>query len=172
MDNRYPIGKFQLPEKINKDDIRMWVNEIEEAPTKLNEAVKGLTKGKLESPYRHGGWKLYQVIHHLADAHINGYIRIKVGLTEKQPTIKTYNQESWAVLKDNKLPIDVSLNLFSLIHKRLTFLLKSLNEEELKRTVFHPESGLLTIEQLIATYAWHGKHHIAHITSLRKQKGW
>jgi hypothetical protein len=104
MDNRYPIGKFQLPEKIKKDDIKLWISEIEEAPTKLNEAVRGLTKEQLESPYRQGGWKLHQVVHHLADAHMNGYIRIKTGLTENQPTIKTYNQESWAELADNELP--------------------------------------------------------------------
>lgn len=172
MDNRYPIGEFHLPKKINKNDIELWISEIEEAPKKLNEAVRGLTKEQLESSYRQGGWRLYQVVHHLADAHMNGYIRIKTGLTENQSTIKTYNQESWAELEDNNLSIQVSLNLFSSVHKRLTFLLKSLNEDELKRTINHPESGLLTIEKLIAIYAWHGRHHIAHITSLRKQKGW
>ncbi|MBM7644501.1 hypothetical protein JOD45_000694 [Scopulibacillus daqui] len=138
----------------------------------MNEAVKGLAQEQLDTPYRQGGWKLYQVVHHLADSHLNGYIRIKMGLTENEPIIKTYDQELWAELEDNKCPIEVSLNLFSSVHKRFAFLLKSLNNDELKRKVCHPESGLLTIEQLIATYAWHGKHHTAHIISLRELKGW
>lgn len=111
-------------------------------------------------------------MHHLADAHLNGYIRIKKGLTENEPTISTYHQEAWAELTDYKLPIDVSLQLFSSVHKRLILLLKPLREEDIKKTIIHPENGLLTIEKLIATYAWHGKHHIAHITTLREQKGW
>lgn len=172
MNNRYPIGKLSLPDKITEVDRRQWLNEIEEAPERLYQAVKGLTKEQLATAYRHNGWKLSQVVHHLADAHLNGYIRIKMGLTEEQPLIKVYNQESWAELPDNQLPIEVSLQLFSAVHERLTFLFKSLSDDQFKRVVFHPENGLLTIEKLAATYAWHGKHHIAHITTLRKQRGW
>lgn len=172
MDQQFPIGKLDLPKKINKDNLGFWISEIEEAPIKLNKAVKGLTIEQLNTPYRQGGWKLFQVVHHLADSHLNGYSRIKMGLTEEKPVIKPFDQEAWAELIDNELPIEISLQLFSLVHKRLTYLIKSLDDDELKRMVYHPENGLLTIEKVIATYAWHGKHHIAHITNLRKQKGW
>lgn len=172
MDNRYPIGQLSYPDKITDDDRNLWIKEIEEAPNRLTEAVKGLTKDQLETPYRQNGWKLYQVVHHLADAHMNGYIRIKKGLTEEQPLIPTYNQDLWAELEDNQLPIEVSLQLFSSVHARLTFLLKSLSDYQFKRGSLHPENGPLTIEKFIVTYAWHGKHHIAHITSLRKKRGW
>ncbi|MDU0204891.1 YfiT family bacillithiol transferase [Paenibacillus sp. MAH-36] len=172
MNSQYPIGKFTIKEVITSDDVKRWIGEIEEAPMKLFEAVNGLTEEQLATPYRQDGWKLSQVVHHLADAHMNGYMRVKLGLTEEQPTIKSYDEVSWAKLSDNSLPIEVSLNIFSSIHKRLVVLLKSLDEKELKKTINHPDSGFITIEKLIATYAWHGKHHIAHITSLREQKGW
>ncbi|KHD86281.1 YfiT family bacillithiol transferase [Heyndrickxia ginsengihumi] len=172
MDVRYPIGKLRLPTEITSEDVELWISEIEKAPLALKEAIRGLTTEQLSTPYRQGGWKIYQVVHHLADAHMNGYIRIKKGLTEHEPNIMPYNQEDWAELEDNQLPIEVSVDLFSTIQKRLTALLKSLTDIDLKRTVQHPENGLSTIEKLIATYAWHGKHHIAHITSLRKKMGW
>jgi uncharacterized damage-inducible protein DinB len=172
MENQYPVGKLHIPENIRKEDIEFWISEIEVAPEKLLEVVKGLSQEQLETPYREGGWSLKQVVHHLADSHMNAYIRMKLGLTEVQPTIKPYNEVAWAELEDNKLPIDVSIDLFSAVHKRLVYLLKSLNAEELKRSVNHPEGGILTIEKLIATYAWHGNHHIAHIQNLRNNKGW
>jgi len=172
MFNQYPIGKFTMKEDIQKSDIRGWISDIGNAPKQLADAVEGLTKEQLATPYREGGWKLSQVVHHLADSHVNSYIRFKVGLTEQEPIIKPYDEVAWATLVDNDLPIDVSLQLFSALHERLHKLLHSLNERDLKRVVQHPENGQLTIEQLIATYAWHGRHHIAHITTLRNQKGW
>lgn len=172
MFNQYPIGKLTLEKDIRKEDIQTWIGEIGKAPKQLSEAIQGLTEEQLTNPYREGGWKLSQVVHHLADAHLNGYIRLKLGLTEENPAITTYDEGSWAKLPDNHLPVEVSLQLFSSLHKRLQKLLSSLNEKDLKKIVEHPEIGQITIEQLIATYAWHGKHHIAHITTLRNQKGW
>lgn len=172
MNKRYPIGEFKLKEGIYQDDIEQWISEIEEAPQKLVVAVKGLAEEQLDYPYRPEGWTLRQVVHHLADAHMNGYIRFKVGLTEEIPIIKTYDEVSWAKLIDNSLPIDVSLNLLFSIHSRLVTLLKSLDRQELKRKVIHPDHGDMTIEQLIAVYAWHGKHHTAHITCFRETKKW
>jgi uncharacterized damage-inducible protein DinB len=172
MDLRYPIGELHLKEEINKNDIEQWISEIEKAPDKLSEAVSGLTEEQIDSPYRPDGWTVRQVVHHIADSHINGYIRFKLGLTEEQPTIKPYDEASWAKLNDSNLPIEVSITLISSLHKRLVNLLKSFNENDFSKTVNHPENGTMTLAQLIATYAWHGNHHIAHITSLRERMGW
>ncbi|KYG27803.1 YfiT family bacillithiol transferase [Priestia endophytica] len=172
MFNQYPIGKFTVKENIQKEDIQGWISDIGNAPKQLSEAVKGLSEEQLATPYREGGWKLSQVVHHLADSHLNGYIRFKLGLTERDPIINTYDEVSWAKLPDNDLSIEVSLHLLSALHERLHKILNSLEEKDLKKIVQHPENGKVTVEQLIATYAWHGKHHIAHITTLRNQKGW
>jgi uncharacterized damage-inducible protein DinB len=172
MNLRYPIGGLHIKKEITKNDIEQWIHEIEETPDKLSKAVKGLTEEQLNTPYRPDGWTVRQVVHHLADAHINGYIRFKLGLTEEQPTIKPYDEVSWAKLNDNNMPIEVSMTLFSALHKRLVYLLKSLNENDLSKMVYHPDNGVMTLAQLIATYAWHGKHHVAHITSLRDRMGW
>ena len=172
MFNQYPIGKFIVKENIQPEDIQGWIHDIGDAPKQLADAVEGLTKEQLATPYREGGWKLSQVVHHLADSHMNAYTRFKLGLTEKAPTIKAYDEVAWSTLPDNDLPIEVSLQLFSALHKRLHKVLNSLNEKDLKKMIHHPENGEVTIEQLIATYAWHGKHHIAHITTLKNQKGW
>jgi len=172
MFNQYPIGKFTVKENIQKEDIQGWIHDIGDAPKQLADAVEGLTNEQLATPYREGGWKLSQVVHHLADSHINAYTRFKLGLTEQAPTIKAYDEVAWSKLPDNDLPIEVSLQLFSALHKRLHKLLNSLDEKDLKKMIHHPENGEVTIEQLIATYAWHGKHHVAHITTLRNQRGW
>ena len=172
MFNQYPIGKFTVKEDIQKEDIQNWIHDIEDAPKQLADAVKGLTSEQLATPYREGGWTLSQVVHHLAESHMNAYTRFKLGLTEQAPAIKAYDEVAWSNLPDNDLPIEVSLQLFSALHKRLHKVLNSLDEIDLKKTIHHPENGEVTIEQLIATYAWHGKHHIAHITTLRTQKGW
>jgi uncharacterized damage-inducible protein DinB len=172
MFNQYPIGKFIAKKNIQKADIQGWIRDIGDAPNQLADAVEGLTNEQLATPYREGGWKLSQAVHHLADSHLNAYTRFKLGLTEQAPTIKAYDEAAWSTLPDNDLPIEVSLQLFAALHKRLHKLLSSLNEKDLKKMIHHPENGEVTIEQLIATYAWHGKHHIAHITTLRNQKGW
>ncbi|MGG3197328.1 MULTISPECIES: YfiT family bacillithiol transferase [Priestia] len=172
MFNQYPIGKFTVKENIQKEDIQGWIHDIGDAPKQLADAVEGLTNEQLATPYREGGWTLSQVVHHLADSHMNAYTRFKLGLTEQAPTIKAYDEVAWSNLPDNDLPIGVSIQLFAALHKRLHKVLNSLDEIDLKKTIHHPENGEVTIEQLIATYAWHGKHHIAQITTLRNQKGW
>lgn len=172
MDLRFPIGQLQVTENITEENIKQWIHEIAQAPHKLEEAVSELAEEQLDTPYRPNGWTVRQVVHHLADAHLNGITRFKLGLTEVQPTIKTFNEVAWVNLPDSRLPIDVSITLLSSVHKRMVTLLESLNKEDLKKTVFHPENGIVSLEKLIATYAWHGNHHIAHITSLRERMGW
>ncbi len=172
MDIRYPIGKLQIHDVITRADLDGWLSELKVAPDLLRKAVQGLTEIQLATPYRPDGWTVSQVVHHLADSHLNAYIRVKLGLTEERPLVKVYDEVLWAQLPDNDLPIEVSLNLLSSIHQRLTYLVQSLSEEELKRTIHHPDNGEVSIEKLVATYTWHGKHHIAHITSLREKMGW
>jgi hypothetical protein len=167
MDVRYPIGTFQLEGDINKTLTNQWIEEIAILPYKLREAVSGLRDEQLDIPYREGGWKIRQVVHHIADSHMNAYIRFKLALTEDSPVIKPYEEGRWAELEDSKLPVEVSLTLIESIHTRLVELLKSLNEEELKRTFVHPESGIVSVEKNIGLYAWHGNHHLAHITNAK-----
>ncbi len=173
MDPRFPVGKFAWPETISSDDRRQFIAQIEETPAKLRAAVQGLSEAQLDTPYRDGGWTVRQVVHHLADSHMNAFIRYKLALTETEPTIKPYEQQKWAELPDGKTaPIEISLALLESLHRRWTLLVKSMKPEEFARTFRHPELGLVTLERNLALYAWHGRHHVAHITSLREQKGW
>lgn len=172
MDMKYPVGKFEYKEEITNSVTKDWIKEIEDLPRLLQAAVKDLDNEQLDTPYRSGGWTVRQVIHHLADSHINAYVRFKLALTEEQPVIKPYEEKKWAELPDNKLPIHISLSLLESLHKRWTDLLKSLSEADLERTFFHPESGEVSLGENIGIYAWHGRHHLAHITSLCNCKGW
>ncbi len=170
---QYPIGKFSFKDDMTPDKRNNCILDIESTPAKLREAVKGLTDEQLDTPYRSEGWTVRQVIHHIADSHINAYVRMKLALTETEPTIGTYEEKEWAKLYDVfQTPIEVSLNLLESLHKRWVVLLKSLTEADCKRNFIHPESGLKTVDWLIALYAWHGNHHTAHITSLRKRMLW
>jgi hypothetical protein len=172
VDERYPIGKFEFNDEMTTDDVKTWIKEIEELPGLLSAAVKNMNMDQLDTPYRTGGWTVRQVVHHLADSHMNAYIRLKLALTEENPTIKPYKESKWAELPDSKLPINVSLELLTALHKRLVQLLHNISPNDLKKTFLHPESGQVTIEKNIGLYAWHGRHHLAHITSLGTQKGW
>ena len=172
MDPRYPVGKFTWPEKITEQDRRAYIEQIGEAPAKLREAVKGLTDAQLDTPYREGGWTVRQVVHHLPDSHMNAYIRFKLALTETEPTIKPYDQARWAELADSKLPIEPSLALMDSLHKRWVTVLRAMQPGDFSRTLKHPELGLVVLERYVTLYAWHGRHHVAHITELRKSKGW
>lgn len=167
MDERYPIGTFQLEGDITKSLTNQWIEEIANLPKKVREAVSGLSEEQLDTPYRESGWKIRQVVHHIADSHMNAYIRFKLALTEENPTIKPYEEARWAELEDSKLPVEVSLTLLESVHVRLVELLNSLNEEELKRTFVHPASGVVSIEKNIGMYAWHGNHHLAHIKNAK-----
>jgi uncharacterized damage-inducible protein DinB len=173
MDPRYPVGKFAWPETISSDDRQKFISQIEETPAKLRGAVQGLSEAQLDTPYREGGWTVRQVAHHLADSHMNAFIRFKLALTETEPAIKAYEQQKWAELPDGKTaPIEISLTLLDSLHRRWALLIKSMRPEEFARTFRHPELGLVTLERNLALYAWHGRHHVAHVTSLREQKGW
>jgi hypothetical protein len=172
-DLRYPIGKFKAPEEYTGDLIRKYIKEIEDTPAKMRKAVEGLDDSQLNTPYREDGWTIRQVVHHVPDSHMNAYIRTKLALTEGQPVIKTYEEDLWAELKDTFLtPVTVSLDLLELLHKRWVVLLKSLEPEDLERTYTHPEHGLVNLKYMLGLYSWHGRHHIAHITELRKRNGW
>jgi len=170
---QYPTGKFSFKDDMTPEKRNNCIHDIESTPAKLREAVKGLTDEQLDTPYRPEGWRVRQVVHHIADSHINAYVRMKLALTENKPTIGTYQEKNWAKLNDVfQAPVEVSLSLLESLHKRWVVLLKSLTEEDYKRKFIHPESGLKTVDWLIALYAWHGKHHIAHITTLRKKMEW
>lgn len=168
MDGRYPIGKFKLDGEVTASLIDGWIKEIEDLPGLFKETVKGLTQEMLDTPYRTGGWTVRQVVHHVADSHMNAYFRFKLALTEDNPTIKPYEEAQWAELPDSKLPVEVSLTLIEALHTRWATLLRSLSPADLKRTFIHPESGTVSLGENIGIYAWHGKHHLAHIQSILK----
>jgi len=170
---KYPIGRYQVERNIDKAAIRSWIKEIEMLPQKLSEAVKGLNAKQLQTPYRPDGWTVLQVVHHIADSHMNSYIRFKLALTEDKPMIKPYDEKLWAELPDSKeVEIDVSLDLIRSLHKRWTELLKQLSDEELNKEFLHPESGMKELNETICHYAWHGNHHLAQITSLKQRMNW
>jgi hypothetical protein len=172
-DLRYPVGQFELNEPITPQLLNTFISQIEETPLKLRAAVIGLTDDQLETPYRPGGWTVRQVVHHLPDSHVNSYMRFKLAATEDQPMIRTYHEERWAELNDARTaPIDVSLDLLDTLHRRWVIFLRSLTAQDLARSFQHPEWGNVPLDKAIAMYAWHGRHHVAHITSLRERMGW
>jgi hypothetical protein len=147
--------------------------DIEQLPARLRAAVAGLDDRQLDTPYRVDGWTVRQVVHHLADSHINALVRLKLALTESHPTIKPYDENAWAVLPDVRMPIAVSLAILDGVHARMVIILRSLTPEQIQRTFMHPEHGkVMTVSYLVQNYAWHGRHHVAHITSLRTRQGW
>lgn len=172
-DPRYPIGKFSFNGTLSTDQKKQYVNDIEQAPTKLRDALKGLSDQQINTPYRDGGWTVRQVTHHVPDSHMNAYIRFKLALTEDEPTIRLYMEDRWAELPEAKqAPVEVSLALLDSLHHRWTMMLRNMSDSDWKRNFQHPEMGLLSLEKTLALYAWHGRHHVAHITSLREKMGW
>lgn len=172
MSEKYPIGQFHYEDEITNDVISTWLAELEDLPRLLQDAVRDLDNEQLDTPYRFEGWTIRQVIHHLADSHMNAYIRCKLALTEENPVIKPYEEGKWAEQPDYKLPIESSLSLLQELHKRWVALLRNLSPAELEMTFIHPDSGVISVGKNIGIYAWHGKHHLAHITSLCKRKNW
>jgi hypothetical protein len=173
VDARYPIGKFHFDGPPSEAQRASLINDIEQAPAALRSAVKGLTPEQLDTPYREGGWTVRQVTHHVPDSHVNAYVRFKLALTEDEPTIKPYAEDQWAQLTDTQsTPVEVSLTLLESLHSRWVNLLRSLRPEDWKRTFRHPELGLVSLEKNLALYSWHGRHHVAHVTELRKRMGW
>lgn len=172
-DLRYPIGKFESVTSLTPDQRRECIDAIAEVPTRLAAAVANLTPAQLDTPYRPGGWTVRQLVHHFADSHMNAFTRFKLALTEDEPMVKTYEESLWAELADAKtLPIEPSLAIIDNLHKRWVILLRSLAPADYSRKFRHPEWGAATVDFLLAQYAWHGKHHVAHITSLRERNGW
>ena len=172
-DPRYPIGKFQRQDSLSASERRALIDTIAAAPQRMREAVRDLDEAQLDTPYRDGGWTLRQVVHHVPDSHMNAFLRLKYALTEDEPTIKPYDEATWAKLPDvQATPIATSLTLLESLHERWVCLLRLLDEGQFARRFTHPDHGLMTVDWLIAMYAWHSRHHVAHITSLRENKGW
>ncbi|HWX55201.1 MAG TPA: putative metal-dependent hydrolase [Verrucomicrobiae bacterium] len=170
---RYPTGPFTPDSNPTPASRTLHIERISGLPVLLRQAVSGLNKDQLNSPYREGGWTVKQLIHHVPDSHLNAYVRFKLALTENAPTIKPYQEDAWARLNDSELtPIEVSLMLLEALHSRWTTLLKSMQAADFDRQYTHPESGLHTLDHLLALYSWHGHHHAAHITSLRERMKW
>jgi len=173
IDLRYPIGKFEMQGQITAEERQRLINEIAEAPARLRAAVEELSPDQLETPYRPEGWTVRQVVHHLADSHLNSYLRFRLALTEDEPTIKPYDEGAWAKLEDaRRAPLEVSLTLLDALHERWVMLLRSLAPTDFARTFRHPEQGVVPLDRNVGLYAWHGRHHIAHITSLRERMKW
>jgi len=172
-DPRFPIGKFHYEGTPSAAQRRKFIAEIEQTPAAVRAAVQGLSPTQFDTPYRDGGWSVRQVVHHVPESHMNAYIRFKLALTEDEPTIKPYAEDRWAKLADvQSTPTEVSLALLENLHVRWVILLQGLHEDDWKRTFVHPDIGVISLEKNLALYAWHGKHHTAHITELRKRMQW
>ncbi|WP_409341540.1 YfiT family bacillithiol transferase [Paenibacillus sp. MBLB4367] len=170
---RYPIGRFAVNGEITGEQRNAWIAQITGLPAELRIAVEDLNEEQLDTPYREGGWTVRQVVHHLADSHMNSFTRFKLALTEERPTIKPYDEAGWADLPDSKsAPAGLSLALLDVLHERWAILLSGMGEEDFARAFRHPESGIVTLDRAAGLYAWHGRHHVAHITSLRERLGW
>ena len=173
MDLRYPIGPFAPPAPMTSAMRAAAMNDLAALPRKMREAVDSLNDRRLDTPYRPGGWTVRQVVHHVADSHMQAFARMKLALTEETPTIKPYDEKAFATLADMRLPIDASLDLLDGLHARWVALYRSLGAEQYARAFFHPElARALDLEELLQMYSWHSRHHVAHITALRKREGW
>jgi uncharacterized damage-inducible protein DinB len=173
MDLRYPMGKFKYEGELSDEQRDRAIREIAEAPARLRAAVQGLNDEQLDTRYRPEGWTVRQVVHHLPDSHLNAYTRFKLGLTEEEPMVKPFDEARWANLADTRdTPVEVSLALLDFLHRRWVILLASLCPQDFARRFRHPELGAMTLDKNLALYAWHGRHHVAHITSLRERMGW
>jgi hypothetical protein len=173
-DVRYPVGRFSEISPATDAVRREAIDEIAALPARMRAAVEGLTDAQLDTPYRPGGWTVRQVVHHVPDSHVNAYIRLKLALTEENPTIKPYDEASWATLIDSRLPVRVSLVFLESVHARWVALCRDLKPTDWRRTFMHPEypEGPRTLDWMVQAYAWHSRHHLAHITTLRQREGW
>ena len=171
-DPRYPIGRFEAPGTFTSQQRVALIEEIAAAPAQMRRATSGLSPEQLDTPYREGGWTVRQVVHHVPDSHLNAYVRFKLALTEEAPTIKPYDEALWADLPDSRGEIAVSLALLTALHARWVTLLRAFDEAGFGRVYRHPELGTVSLDRALALYAWHGRHHVAHITGLRERMGW
>lgn len=173
VDLRYPIGTFTPVAPATAEVREAAIGDIAALPRKLREAVAGLSDAQLDTPYRPGGWTARQVVHHVADSHMNGFIRLRLALTEDNPTIKPYDENAWSALPDMRLPVDISLALLDNLHTRWVALYRGMAPGQFDRTFFHPEAkNTQSLDRHLQLYAWHSKHHVAHVAELRKREGW
>ncbi len=171
-DSRYPIGDFQRPSELSDRERDEMISEIAALPVRLQEALAGLDEDMVQTPYREGGWTLLQVAHHLADSHINSLCRFKLALTEERPVIRPYLEDEWVSLADARDSADAAVKLLVGVHRKWVAILQSMSSEDFSRTLVHPDTGVWTLDQMLALYAWHGRHHLAHITEARRIRGW
>lgn len=165
---RFPIGRLVMPTSFDAAWRAQAIQVVADTPTRLAAAVAGMTDRQLETPYRPGGWTVRQVVHHVADSHVNAYVRFKLALTETEPAVKNYEEGLWAELEDTRVvPIEVSLELLDALHARWVAILQAMSEADFRRTLIHPVHGVRTLDQMLATYAWHGPHHVAHVGLVR-----
>lgn len=172
LEPRYPIGGFKAPASVDAASVAAAVVTIEALPKALRAAVAGFSEAKIDTPYREGGWTVRQLVHHVADSHMNAFIRVRLALTEKSPLITGYDEKAWAELADSKGPIEVPLGILDGVHARWVVMLKSLDAAQWKREFWHPERGASSIEMATLLYQWHCLHHTAHVTELRRREGW
>lgn len=171
---KYPIGRLQKPDTYNQELLQQWIATIAALPGWMDACIENLDEHQLQTPYREGGWTVQQVVHHVADSHMNAYVRIKLALTEDNPTIKPYKEALWAELIDTQIaPVNISVTMLHAMHRRLVALLQNLQPADFERTYFHPEHQRnIPLWEVVAMYAWHSKHHTAHIRNLRERMGW
>jgi hypothetical protein len=173
MDLRYPVGRFEAPTTLTPAERLACIEALDALPARLRVAVDGLSDAQLDTPYRPEGWRVRQLVHHVADSHINAYTRFRLTLTEDEPTIRPYDQDAWAVLDDaGSMPVGVSLDLLTALHVRWVRLIRAQPDTAWARRLLHPAVGVMTLDDLLANYAWHCRHHTAHITGLRAREGW
>jgi uncharacterized damage-inducible protein DinB len=173
MDPRYPIGRWERRDELTSAERRTLIDDIAAMPAALRSAIHGLDDAQLDTPYREGGWTLRQVVHHVPDSHLNSYVRFKLALTEENPTIRTYDEASWAALSDSRTtPVSTSLELLESLHGRWVHLLRGMSDADFRRTLEHPENGPMTLDAMVSLYSWHGRHHTGHLTTTRASRGW
>lgn len=172
-DDRYPIGKFIAQQNYSQAELEKYIKEIEVLPALLSQSIQDLNPTQLDTPYRDGGWTVRQVVHHLADSHMNAYIRMKWTLTEESPLIKAYDEKAWAETPETKADPEISIAFLKALHHKWVVLMRQLSTENLFLEFIHPETKKSQrLDKMIALYAWHGNHHLAHVTHLKKRKGW
>jgi hypothetical protein len=172
-DLRYPIGPFHCDQVIDWEQVQVWIDDLAQCPGALRQAVAGLSAEQLDTPYRPGGWTVRQVVHHLPDAHLLNYARFRWALTEEEPAIQPWDKDRWALLPDAQLgPTEVSVALLEAVHRRWDLLLRAMTPQDFARRFQHPTRGVMALDRALGIYAWHGRHHVAHITALRGRMGW
>ena len=172
-DPRYPIGKWERRDTLTAGERATMIAQVGEVPARMRTAIAGLDEAQLDTPYREGGWTVRQVVHHVPDSHLNSYTRFKLALTEEEPTIRPYDEAKWAALSDSRdTPVETSLTMLGALHDRWTILLRAMSDDDFRRTLRHPDIGVMSLDALLSLYAWHGRHHVGHVTSLRERMGW